>query len=556
MDKNQKKEKDFFQKKPLSFWVLIIVVSILLLFSLSKIGTVTLWGDESYRAMIAQSTLLNGYPTHWSGFQYTVGVDEKFLSHLFPGKYVEISSWFQYYIIALSYKLFGINTFTTRLPFFIGGLLIVYTLYKYRNFFQKKDKVFTLTSIMLLLNFTFFIYVQQANYYIYALLFTLLSSFLFFDIFNNKKPYPIPKLFILFLVNLLLAHTHIPTAVTLFIVQSGFIAQSLLKKSMKIRIVAGTYLLFSAIFLFLSVKLYSSSDALTLGKYFWISIVIFLNQLNFYIFPFIALIFLVFVGIRFRDKIMGKKWLLYVTLVTVLHILLISYFNFVGAMPFRYISSYMVLWFISLAVVISSVPRIYAIVLFLFVVSINIFTGISKLSTFVFIPKPLIDMVKREMPTIPLISEYPVRCYYCEFLGEITNSSPHPLSNVIQVLNLLDVKKKKIIVGPCEGNTIMFYTGGIVIDQMPKILYEKIYKKAYEITDADVIVNNAFCPWELDHKKTIAMGYKFQTIALSQKAFIHDGELNVRSKFVYPFAPYAIIYYKDHAVNSDIFLQN
>lgn len=80
---------------------------------------------------------------------------------------------------------------------------------------------------------------------------------------------------------------------------------------------------------------------------------------------------------------------------------------------------------------------------------------------------------------------------------------------------------------------------------MPRKLYEETYGKPFELQDAEIIVNNAFCPSkELEHEKLLSMGYSFQGLRLSQTAFINDGELNVRSAFTYPFEPIAIVYYK------------
>ncbi|PJE61276.1 hypothetical protein COU87_05320, partial [Candidatus Roizmanbacteria bacterium CG10_big_fil_rev_8_21_14_0_10_39_12] len=159
----------------------------LLFLTVSNVASVLMWGDESLRAMMGSSTRIMGYPSHWNGIRFVVGVPENILSNIFSDPYAEISSWLQYYIIAGSYSLFGTSTFTTRFPFWIAGFAIFGVLYFYRHLLPKSDKVYILTTVLLLLNATFLVYTVQANYYIYALLLTLLSTFIFIKILSSDK---------------------------------------------------------------------------------------------------------------------------------------------------------------------------------------------------------------------------------------------------------------------------------------------------------------------------------------------------------------------------------
>lgn len=530
--------------KPFVFWFLLGSLFMLFLLTINTVHSTTLWGDESLRAMIAKNTVKRGYPTHWDGARYVVGVEEKLFSQLFPEKYVEISSWSQYYLIGLSYRLFGETTFTTRLPFWIAGFLVFIVLYYYRRLLPKSNTTFALVIILLLFNVTFLIYVQQANYYIYAVLLTLLSSFIFMDLLTREGPLRKRSLLFLVVVNFALAHTHIPTAVTMFIVQAVFLFFKTLKKGVvNIAFVLGHNVV-SGVLLFLAIRLYSSTNVLQPGKLFWSSLVVFLTQINFYIFPFVGFIVLLFLLFKYRLKLQGKLWLLYISSLTIAHLLLLSFFNYAGVMPFRYVSSYMALWFIALAIIMVFVPRQWMFVVLFFALVIHFYSGISKFFTSVILPQSLVNQVRKDMPTIPLISRSRVRCFYCEYYNQLTNPYPHPLQSVIDELKAMNVVDKKLIAGPCEGNTIMFYTKAVIVDQMPKKLYKERYKKEFESNDVDIIVNNTFCSSKMDHDALVSQGYKYKGVTLPQIAFINDGELNIRSPIGYPFEPFAVIYYK------------
>lgn len=528
---------------------IILLTSLLLftIFTLPGLNRQLLWGDEAYRALHGINVKLKGYSTPWDGKRYYGAAGENPISKFFPGKYVETySNWFQLYLMAGSYAIFGISTWTARLPAWLSGLLIFIVFYRYRNLFPKPNVTFMLTIIFLLTNMTFLVYTRLANYFSVAALLTLLSSLLFWEILIKKPKINKVDLIKLFIVNQFLLHTHMPTYAALMITQGGiFLVKVFYKKSLSLQYFL-TYFIFSGVMSVAGFIFYSSNQPLQKGEQFLERIIIYLNDINFYIVPIISLLFLCLVYFWSKPKTKEYYFLLYIASATLLEIFLISYFNYGGGTAFRYVSAFIGLWLLCLALIVRTLPKFWLIIFTLLIVIFpNLNTGLSKFFTQNLLPSFIMIKVYDKLPTIPIISDYPIRCLFCEYVDELTNYYPHPIEKIIQELNSMNMENKKLDVGGCESDMTMFYTKGTIINFIPKKFYKEHFGKKYEKFDADIIVNQPICPQnELNHQDIVNAGYEFKVIDLPQTYFIYSEEFNTRRKITLNFLPKGAIYYK------------
>jgi hypothetical protein len=104
-----------------------LAVALLAAAYLLNLSRPALWGDEANTGNLAKNTLRAGYPTAFDGKNLSVAdnlgiqYNRNFVSKRVP--------WVQFYVGALSIKLFGASTLGLRLLFAIIGLFAVFPLY-------------------------------------------------------------------------------------------------------------------------------------------------------------------------------------------------------------------------------------------------------------------------------------------------------------------------------------------------------------------------------------------------------------------------------------------
>ena len=80
-----------------------------------------LWQDEAESAVLAKNILKFGYPSAFDGTNSL----RVYLSSLGANYQWKFHPWLHFYLISLSYSILGVNTFSSRLPFAICGLLSI-----------------------------------------------------------------------------------------------------------------------------------------------------------------------------------------------------------------------------------------------------------------------------------------------------------------------------------------------------------------------------------------------------------------------------------------------
>lgn len=121
-----------------------------------------LWGDEAETALFARNILKFGVPKGWDGVNLmgldnAVVLNKDLINHSSP--------WAQYYLTALSFKLFGESSFTARLPFILLAIFSLPVMYLLILYLTNNRKVAFLTNLALSLSVPLILFSYQARYY-------------------------------------------------------------------------------------------------------------------------------------------------------------------------------------------------------------------------------------------------------------------------------------------------------------------------------------------------------------------------------------------------------
>jgi len=182
--------------KIILFLLLIFISSI---FFFVRLGDMYLWEDEAETAVISRNILKYDLPVTYDGKNQVTqegGYDSN-SQHVWT-----LQSWLPHYVTAGSFKLFGVSTFTARLPYALAGLFTVFAVFIIL-YWQKKDyKLALLSAFFLVFNVLFVLHVRQCRYYALVMLFFVLWTFSYYKYIleDSKRYFPLALLsgFLLF----------------------------------------------------------------------------------------------------------------------------------------------------------------------------------------------------------------------------------------------------------------------------------------------------------------------------------------------------------------------
>ncbi len=188
-----------FQLKYEPALILLFVLASVFIFT--NLGSVYLWEDEAETALVAKTIWSHGIPKITDGINYFYQEQGRRVGY---GDIWAWTPWLQFYIAAISAKLFGTSEWSLRLPFAIAGFLSVVL------FFRTSKKLFghftaLLSTFLLISSVPFLLHVRQCRYYSFVILGTLWAINALLNITeNNKKPFSIS----LFCALLILFHAN------------------------------------------------------------------------------------------------------------------------------------------------------------------------------------------------------------------------------------------------------------------------------------------------------------------------------------------------------------
>ncbi len=151
---------------------------------LKNLSNHTLWQDEAQTALISKTILERGLPYGTDGlnsFSQELGTDHG------PNHLWKWHPWLPFYFVAASYKLFGINTLSARLPFALVGIATVLLLYQVVADLWKDKKTAMTAAILLALCIPFLLLSRQCRYYSMTSFFSLLGLYTYFRLLESRR---------------------------------------------------------------------------------------------------------------------------------------------------------------------------------------------------------------------------------------------------------------------------------------------------------------------------------------------------------------------------------
>lgn len=139
-----------------------------------------LWPDEAYTGVFARNVMNFGYPTAWDGQNIAAYRNGKVLNTQLIDS---VTPWLQYYVTAASFKLFGISTFSARLPFIIASLITVWISYRLASSGSQKLHYRFVSLLLMCTSVPFILFSYQARYYALA---SLLTTFFVYRILISR----------------------------------------------------------------------------------------------------------------------------------------------------------------------------------------------------------------------------------------------------------------------------------------------------------------------------------------------------------------------------------
>lgn len=152
--------------------IIIMVVAAVLLFA--NLGNQYLWQDEAETAILSENTLEYGYPRAFDGRNYVNPRIMEFYGIGMGKNYVWLyHPWIQFYITALSFLLFGVSTFTARLPFALIGVVNILMLYLLALRITKERFVAGFAAFLMAFSVPYLLMMRQCRYHAPMIFFVL-----------------------------------------------------------------------------------------------------------------------------------------------------------------------------------------------------------------------------------------------------------------------------------------------------------------------------------------------------------------------------------------------
>jgi len=167
-------------------------------------GNYYLWGDEGETALYGKEILKHGLPYGFDGrnlFEFRNGysLNRDFLP--------TISPWLQFYIAAMSMKIFGCSSFGARALFILLSLVALITQFLFVSHYFKNQRLAYISLALLVTSVSFILFSRQSRYYALVMFLTPTLCYLYCLFKERKCEYFIVSFIfiLLFLANALIA---------------------------------------------------------------------------------------------------------------------------------------------------------------------------------------------------------------------------------------------------------------------------------------------------------------------------------------------------------------
>ncbi|MEX0966771.1 MAG: glycosyltransferase family 39 protein [Bacteroidia bacterium] len=192
-------------KRHLPFLILMFLLAFNLFYNLDN---QILWQDEAETALVGQTILERGIPYGKSGPHSYSQLQGKELGA--NGEW-KLHPWLQFYFTAGSFAVFGVSTYTARLPFALCSLLSLLLLYLLSHKLWNNRNAATISVFMLAFSVAYLLLSRQARYYAPAMAFSLWLVLGYASWMKGEKRWWLHLSF----ATLFLIHTHYISAAAL-----------------------------------------------------------------------------------------------------------------------------------------------------------------------------------------------------------------------------------------------------------------------------------------------------------------------------------------------------
>jgi 4-amino-4-deoxy-L-arabinose transferase-like glycosyltransferase len=159
---------------------------------LANLGNQYLWQDEAQTALVSKTILTDGVPRGYDGKNYFSNEHGAEYGNNYIWRW---HTWLPFYVLAGFYKVFGVSTFVSRLPFALFGLGTVVMIYYFAREHWPDTRVPAIAAALLAVSVPFLLLCRQCRYYSMAMFFSVLSL-LAYAMLVKKRKYAVVLLFI------------------------------------------------------------------------------------------------------------------------------------------------------------------------------------------------------------------------------------------------------------------------------------------------------------------------------------------------------------------------
>lgn len=171
-----------FARSELAACCMLVTLSSFLL--LPNLGNHYLWQDEAQTTLISQTVLTQGIPFGTDGknfFSQELGAE-------YGSDYIyKWHTWFPFYLLAGFFKVFGVSTWSARLPFAIFGIATVVLTYYAAKQISDDKSMATLAALLLLFCVPFLLLARQSRYYSLVIFFPSVALLAYVRMLEKEK---------------------------------------------------------------------------------------------------------------------------------------------------------------------------------------------------------------------------------------------------------------------------------------------------------------------------------------------------------------------------------
>ena len=161
--------------------LILITASVLIV---SNLGNIYLWSDEAQTGLVAKTVLQYGVPKGTDG---TNLFSQEGGAELGSRQVWRWHAWLPFYVLAGFYAVFGVSTFTARLPFALFGIATILLTYYFGRAMWGSRRAGALAASVLIASVPFILLSRQCRYYAPSAFFSLAALYAYHEMVNRRR---------------------------------------------------------------------------------------------------------------------------------------------------------------------------------------------------------------------------------------------------------------------------------------------------------------------------------------------------------------------------------